>query len=168
MSVIAMALSVTAVSAAPGVGTTVGDFALRISLALGQKPADVAAAVRALEKGGVDVGQDVGAKLTWARAAGILQGLGVKVTAPSDPAGLISMARAAQIASVVAMFRAEHHGHHHGDGCPPSPSSPGDCDDDDDDQGGDHDGDQGGDHDGHHGDDGGHDHDGQDGDEDGD
>ena len=136
----AMAVSVLAARGAPDAGMTVGDLAFRISHAIGQRPADQATAVRTLTKAGVDLGKDVGVRLTWGRAARILQDLGLQVAPPNEPAGQISMARAAQIVNIVAMTHGDDRGgpgRHHGKGCPASPSDPDDCDHHDHD--GDHD-----------------------------
>ena len=155
-----MALSVFAAWGAPDEGRAkVGDFALKVSRAMGQEPADQAAAVAALKKAGVDLGKDLGAGLTAGRAASILRDLGLRVTTPQEPAAGISVAKADQIVKVIALTRGQNLNSHVRSrrDCHASPSSPDDCDDDDDDDG-DHDDHDGHDH-GHHGD-----HDGHDGD----
>ena len=161
-----MALSVFAAWGAPEPGVaTVGDFALKVSRALGQQPADQAAAVAALKKAGVDLGKDLGAGLTAGRAASILRDLGLRVTDPKEPAAAISMAKADQIVKAFALTRGQSvssRDRSRSD-CHASPSSPDDCDDDHDDgdhddhdgdhpgHDGDHRGDHDGDHDDHHG-----------------
>jgi hypothetical protein len=147
-----MVLSVFAAWGAPDAGlATVGDFALKISRAMGQQPADQAAAVAALRKAGVDLGKDLGAGLTAGRAASILRDLGLRVTAPQEPAAAISVAKADQIVRAFALTRGQNINSRDRSlrDCPPSPSSPDDCDDDDDHDDGDHDGDHHG-HDGDH------------------
>jgi len=158
-----MALSVFAAWGAPEPGlATVGDFALKVSRALGQQPADQAAAVAALKKAGVDLGKDLGAGLTAGRAASILRDLGLRVTDPKEPAAAISMAKADQIVKAFALTRGQtvNSRDRSGRDRPPSPSSPDDCDDDHDDgdhdgdhrgHNGDHQGDHDGDHDDHRG-----------------
>jgi len=149
-----MVLSVFAAWGASDAGlATVGDFALKISRAMGQQPADQAAAVAALKKAGVDLGKDLGAGLTAGRAASILRDLGLRVTAPQEPAAAISMAKADQIVKAFALTRGQSvssRDRSRSD-CHASPSSPDDCDDDDDHDDGDHD-DHDGDHGGHDGD----------------
>jgi len=159
-----MVLSVFAAWGASDAGlATVGDFALKISRAMGQQPADQAAAVAALKKAGVDLGKDLGAGLTAGRAASILRDLGLRVTAPQEPAAAISMAKADQIVKAFALTRGQKINSRDRSrrDCPPSPSSPDDCDDDHDDGDHDgdarsHDGDHHGDHDGDHDDHRGH------------
>jgi hypothetical protein len=138
--VVAMTLSILAGWGAPNKGiTTIGEFALKVSRALGQRPADQPTAVRALRKAGVDLGKDLDASLTWGQAAKILRDLGVRVTDPKEPAGQISQAKADQIATAVGLIRGEFSRASVEDAkkkdCPVSPSDPEDCDDDDDDQG---------------------------------
>jgi hypothetical protein len=151
MAASVMALSVFAAWGAPDAGlATIGDFALKISRAMGQQPADQAAAVAALRKAGVDLGKDLGAGLTAGRAASILRDLGLRVTAPQEPAAAISVAKADQIVKAFALTRGQRFNSHDRSrrDCPASPSSPDDCDDDHDDgDHDDHDGDHRGDHD---------------------
>lgn len=142
MAASVMALSVFAAWGAPDAGlATVGDFALKVSRAMGQQPADQAAAVAALRKAGVDLGKDLGAGLTAGRAASILRDLGVRVTDPQQPAAAISIAKADQIVKAFALTRGQSINSHHRSrrDCPASPSNPDDCDDDDDHGDGDHD-----------------------------
>ena len=106
LSTAAMTLSVLATWAAPeGKTTTVGDFALKISRAMGQRPADQTAAVRALRKAGVDLGEDVSVSLTEGRVVRILRSLGLKVTDPQEPAAQISAGKADQIVKAVSLSR---------------------------------------------------------------
>jgi len=135
-SAAAMALSVLAVWAAPGVVMTVGDFALKVARAMGQRPADQAAAVSALKKAGVDLGADSSASLTMGRAARILRGFGLKVTEPQEPAVQVSFGIADQIVKAVKLSRGKGSNlvaRTSDRDCHVSPSDPEDCQGDDDD-----------------------------------
>ena len=135
-SATAMALSVLAVWAAPGVVMTVGDFALKVARAMGQRPADQAAAVSALKKAGVDLGADSSASLTMGRAARILRGFGLKVTEPQEPAVQVSFGIADQIVKAVKLSRGKGSNlvaRTSDRDCHVSPSDPEDCQGDDDD-----------------------------------
>ena len=134
-SAAAMALSVLAVWAAPGVAMTVGDFALKVARAMGQRPADQAAAVSALKKAGVDLGADSSASLTMGRAARILRGFGLKVTEPQEPAVQVSFGIADQIVKAVKLSRGKGSNlvaRTSDRDCHVSPSDPEDCQGDDD------------------------------------
>ena len=135
-SAAAMALSVLAVWAVPGVVMTVGDFALKVARAMGQRPADQAAAVSALKKAGVDLGADSSASLTMGRAARILRGFGLKVTEPQEPAVQVSFGFADQIVKAVKLSRGKGSNlvaRTSDRDCHVSPSDPEDCQGDDDD-----------------------------------
>ncbi len=135
-SAAAMALSVLAVWAAPGVVMTVGDFALKVARAMGQRPADQAAAVSALKKAGVDLGADSSASLTMGRAARILRGFGLKVTEPQEPTVQVSFGIADQIVKAVKLSRGKGSNlvaRTSDRDCHVSPSDPEDCQGDDDD-----------------------------------
>ena len=141
-SAAAMALSVLAVWAAAGGATTVGDFALEVARAMGQRPADQAAAVSALRKAGVDLGADLSASLTMGRAATILRGIGLQVAVPREPSAQVSGSIADQIVKAVMLSRGKvsHVSARSSErDCHVSASDPEDCQDGDDD--GDHDGD---------------------------
>jgi len=77
-------LSASALAAVSGVqkpAVTVGDFAVKLTKALGKPATDQRAAAEALKSLGVKVGNDLGAGLTEGVAARILGELGLRTTA---------------------------------------------------------------------------------------
>src|SRR2546423_2527496 len=100
-----LALSSLAVWAAPGGAITVGDFALKIARAMGQRPIDQGTAGSALRRAGVDLGVDMTASLTMGRAARILRGLGMQVTEPREAFAQVSGSLADQIVKAVTLSR---------------------------------------------------------------
>jgi hypothetical protein len=100
-----------AASAAPGSvqkkadkpAVTVGQFAAKISRALGFPAADDQAAVEALRNARVDLGDDLEAPLTEGQAAGILRDMGMAVTPPADVQAPINSMQADQLVTRVAM-----------------------------------------------------------------
>jgi len=81
---------------------TVGDFAVKLSKALGTPVTDQRAAVDSLKSLGVQVGSNLNAGLTEGAAARILTELGVR-TSTSRPDSPVSEGRADQIAAVAGM-----------------------------------------------------------------
>lgn len=81
---------------------TVGDFAVKVAVALGYTAPDSKAAVEALKARGVNMGADLSAVLTEGEAARILADLGMAVAAPANPATTVSTAKAGFLAGTVA------------------------------------------------------------------
>lgn len=88
----------TAARSAPAEAETVGDFAMKLSGALGVEADTNMAAATALRGAGVRLGVDLDARLTYGHAARMLSDLGLKVTPPADPDGQVSRGKALQIA----------------------------------------------------------------------
>jgi hypothetical protein len=80
---------------------TVGDFAVKVTKALGNPAADQRAAVESLKSLGVQV-QDVNASLTEGMAARILADLGVRVSTTS-PDKAVTRGKADQLVAVVGL-----------------------------------------------------------------
>jgi len=98
-------LSASVLAATSGVqkpAVTVGDFAVKLSKALGKPATDQRAAVEALKAVGVQVGNDLGAGLTEGVAARILGELGLRTTA-SRPDSPVSAKKADQFAALVGL-----------------------------------------------------------------
>jgi hypothetical protein len=103
---VSVALTVTVFAASAGPKTpTVGEFAIKVNAALGNKAADQKAAADSLKKLGVDLGKDLNVPLTEERAARILADLGVKVTT-SNPNGTLSATKADLLLSSVSLSTA--------------------------------------------------------------
>ena len=82
---------------------TLGDFALRLAVNLGTKPADAGAAVETLKSHGARITEvDLSARMTEGVAARILSDLGVAVTTTTPAKGL-SSGRADQLLSAAAV-----------------------------------------------------------------
>ncbi|OLD63367.1 MAG: hypothetical protein AUI47_09350 [Acidobacteria bacterium 13_1_40CM_2_68_5] len=81
---------------------TVGDFAVKLSKALGTPVTDQRTAVDSLKSLGVQVGSNLSAGLTEGAAARILTELGVR-TSTSRPDSAVSAGRADQLAAVAGM-----------------------------------------------------------------
>lgn len=92
--------TMTATSA--GGVVTIGQFATQLVAALGQDASDFAAATAALRVMGVTAKLDQNAPLTAGIAAQLAGELGVKVSAPSAPAGTVSAGQAAALAGYIA------------------------------------------------------------------
>jgi hypothetical protein len=98
------ALTVTAFAASGNVQkskVTVGEFAVKVSKALGKPAADQRAAVESLKSLGVTVG-DTSASLTEGVAARMLADLGVRVSTKS-PDNAVTSGKADQLVAVVGM-----------------------------------------------------------------
>ncbi len=81
---------------------TVGDFALKVSKALGYDVRDNEAAIRTLKTQGIDLGLDMSAKVTERMASDVLGSLGVKVTT-TNPAGAISNGKLDSLVTALAL-----------------------------------------------------------------
>lgn len=81
---------------------TIGQFAARISTALGDEDPSPEAAARNLRARGVDLGDDLGAALTEGLAARVMTDLGYSVVRPADPSTPISESRAGFLAGTIA------------------------------------------------------------------
>jgi hypothetical protein len=107
--VLAVSVALTAAAFAAGEGPkttpTVGEFALKVNTALGNKAVSQKAAADSLRSLGVNLGADLGAPLTEERAAGILADLGVKVTT-ANPKNPLSAAKADQLLAGVSLSTA--------------------------------------------------------------
>jgi hypothetical protein len=84
---------------------TVGDFAVKVAVALGYSAPDQAAAVGALRARGVTVA-DPAAPLTEGDAARIMRDLGASVTTPKDPSTQLSDAKAGALAGTMSVLAA--------------------------------------------------------------
>jgi hypothetical protein len=80
---------------------TVGDFAVKVTKAIGQPVSTPKAAVESLKSLGVRI-DDANAKLTEATAAKILADLGLKVST-ENPTGDVTSGKADQLAAVVGL-----------------------------------------------------------------
>ena len=99
----AVATAVTVAVFAASSGTrgpiTVGQFAVKVSRAMGNASADQRAAVSSLKKLGVNLGSDLGATLTEGQAARIMSDLGLRVVT-AHPDSAMSSAKADQLAGM--------------------------------------------------------------------
>jgi len=91
-----------ATTGAPKPAVTVGDFAVKLSKALGNKATDQSTAVNNLKSLGVQVGSDLNAGLTEGSAARILSELGIKATT-NRPNSAVTAGRANQLASLAGL-----------------------------------------------------------------
>jgi len=80
---------------------TVGDFAVKVSSAMGQPTMSPSAAVESLKSLGVKI-EDPSAKLTEGTAAKILSDLGLRVSS-SAPGNTVTAAKADQLAAVAGL-----------------------------------------------------------------
>jgi opacity protein-like surface antigen len=104
---LAASLMATAYAAAPAKPTasakaTVGDFAVKVAVALGYSVSDQTKAADALRTRGVNVAADLNAPLTEGMAAGILGDLGVNVNASANPDSQMSAIKAGTLAGTLA------------------------------------------------------------------
>ncbi len=81
---------------------TVGDFAVKVTKALGTPVTDQRAAVASLKSRGVQVGDNLNTGLTEGTAARILTELGIRTTT-TRPDSVVSAGRADQLAAVAGM-----------------------------------------------------------------
>ncbi|OLC54112.1 MAG: hypothetical protein AUH92_04660 [Acidobacteria bacterium 13_1_40CM_4_69_4] len=98
-------LIATAFAATSGVqkpAVTVGDFAVKLTKALGKSATDQRTAAAALKSLGVQIGNDLGAGLTEGVAARILGELGLRTTA-GRPDGPVSVRQADQFAALAGL-----------------------------------------------------------------
>ena len=99
-----MTLVAFTVTAAPAQrDLTVGDFAVRLTKALGYADLDQEQAGQALRQAGVHLDSDLRATLTEGRAADIVRELGVPVQPPASPAAPVSSAFTERTATAVAL-----------------------------------------------------------------
>ena len=80
---------------------TVGDFAVKVTRAIGQPVSDRSAAVQSLRTRGVEIGE-ANASLTEGMAAKILADLGLRVTTAS-PDSAVTTGKAEQLATMVGL-----------------------------------------------------------------
>jgi len=109
---ISAVLAVSVFAATSGVqksAVTVGDFAVKLTKALGKPATDQRAAVEALKSLGVKVGNDLDAGLTEGVAARILGELGLRTTA-SRPDSPVSGKKADQFAALAGLSAAASSG----------------------------------------------------------
>jgi hypothetical protein len=97
-----VALVATPLAGVSGKKVTVGDFAVKVSQALGFKVVDRTAAVRTLEAAGVALGGNLDEPLTERVAADILGSLGVKV-ATLNPSDLLSPGKVDALVTSLAL-----------------------------------------------------------------
>ena len=98
----APAFAASAASAKPA-DVTLGDFAVRLAVNLGTKPADAKAAVETLRSHGARISEgELNARLTEGVAARILGDLGVVVTT-TTPGKALSSGRADQLLSTASL-----------------------------------------------------------------
>ena len=98
-------LSASALAATSGVqkpAVTVGDFAVKLTKALGKPATDQRAAAETLKSLGVKVGNDLGAGLTEGMAARILGELGLRTTASRSDSP-VSVKKADQFAALAGL-----------------------------------------------------------------
>jgi len=89
---------------------TVGDFALKVSRALGYSYPDAKSAVEALRAAGVDLGRkDLNARVTEGEAVRILTGMGIRVVT-GNPANELSPGKFEGLISSVALTGVESPG----------------------------------------------------------
>ena len=104
--VVAVSAAVTVIAFAasgnaPKSTINVGDFAVKVTRAIGQPVAERGAAVQSLKKLGVEIG-DANASLTEGMAAKILADLGVRVST-SSPDSAVTPGKADQLATIVGL-----------------------------------------------------------------
>jgi hypothetical protein len=80
---------------------TVGEFAVKVAVALGYTTPDTRAAVAALKGRGVRMVADPSATLTEGEAARIMSDLGMAVTKPSNPGAPVSSTKAGFLAGTI-------------------------------------------------------------------
>jgi hypothetical protein len=80
---------------------TVGEFAVRVSAALGYEEPVPETAAANLRSWGVDLGADLGTTLTEGRAARIMADLGMAVVPPAHPSAHITESRAGILAATI-------------------------------------------------------------------
>ena len=85
---------------------TVGEFALKVSRALGYPTDDQETAGNTLRMAGVHIDADLGVPLTEGRAADMMRDMGLPATVSSNPAGMMTPAAATQAATTVAIAAA--------------------------------------------------------------
>lgn len=96
-----IAAAFAATGSAPKSTITVGDFAVKVSRALGKPAPDQRAAVESLKSLGVKLG-DTNASLTEGMAVQVLADLGVRVST-ANPSSTLTPGKADQLAVVVAL-----------------------------------------------------------------
>jgi len=85
---------------------TVGEFAVKISRALGYPVDDPEAASNTLRMAGVHIDSDLSAPLTEGRAADMMREMGLPATVSGDPAGMMSPTAADRAATSVGLAAA--------------------------------------------------------------
>jgi hypothetical protein len=80
---------------------TVGEFAVRVSAALGYEDPVPETAAANLKSWGVDLGADLGTALTEGRAARIMADLGIAVVPPANPSAPLTESRTGILAATI-------------------------------------------------------------------
>ena len=113
-SLVVVAVSVALTVAALAASTksqkstvTVGEFAMKVTRAIGQPVSDRSAAVQSLKSRGVEIGE-VNASLTEGMAAKILADLGLRVSTTS-PDSAVTVGKADQLATMVGLASGAAH-----------------------------------------------------------
>ena len=105
-----MTLTAFAASAAPLTtarpGVTVGEFAVKVSRALGYAVDSPEAASNTLRMAGVHIDADLNVALTQGRAAAMMREMGLPATVSGDPTGMMSPVAADRAATSVALAAA--------------------------------------------------------------
>src|SRR5260221_3682940 len=107
-SLMATAYATHAAPTTPGKSSkvTVGDFAVKVAVALGYSVPDQGKAAETLRARGVSVSADLSAPLTEGQAARIMGDLGVTVTTPKDPGSELSAVKAGSLAASLSTLLA--------------------------------------------------------------
>ncbi|HUD71630.1 MAG TPA: hypothetical protein VMQ62_06670 [Dongiaceae bacterium] len=103
----ALTLALVTLSAAPVGATrpavTVGDFAVKLTRALGYNVDDESVAADTLRQAGVHIDADLGAPLTESRAGDMLREMGVPSSSSGDPSAIMSAVGADRAAGAAAL-----------------------------------------------------------------
>jgi hypothetical protein len=86
---------------------TVGEFAVKVAIALGYTTPDSKSAVEALKGRGVNFAADMSAALTEGEAARIMADLGMSVSAPTNPGAAVSASKAGFLAGTIGSSNLE-------------------------------------------------------------
>jgi len=86
---------------------TVGEFAVKVAIALGYATPDSKAAAEALKGRGVNLMADMSATLTEGEAARIMADLGMSVAAPTNPGAAVSASKAGFLAGTIGSVSLE-------------------------------------------------------------
>ncbi|HZM70684.1 MAG TPA: hypothetical protein VFB95_09995 [Candidatus Cryosericum sp.] len=80
---------------------TIGEFAVRVSAALGYEDPVPDSAASNLKRRGVELGADLGTTLTEGRAAKVMADLGLPVVPPAHPSAPVTESRAGILAATI-------------------------------------------------------------------